>query len=440
MSKKFSFSYINKLAVPAIIAGIVEPILSLTDTAIVGNVTYNSKEALAAVGIAGSFIATLAWVCSQSRVAIVAIVAEYLGKKKLDKVATLPAQIIWINILLGLAVCLITNVLAVEIFKLYHADGVLLEYTSQYYRIRVLGFPFLLISVSIFAVFRGLQNTFWPMVVSATGAVINIVLDYVLVYGIDGYIPAMHIAGAAWASLIAQVVMGVFSLILFFTKTPFSLAVSNKVNSQLKRLAGISLNMLIRTIALNLSLILANVYATKYGEKYIAAFTIAYQLWLFFAFFIDGYASVSGIVSGKLKGENDFKSLRILVNTVVKYSVVVSLILMTLFALGYNYIGGLFTNDIAVIETFKTIFWMVLLMQPINAVAFVYDDLFKGLAEAVKLRNVILAATFLGFVPTLYISDYFNLHVYGIWLAFLVWMLIRAFVLWRQFPLILKQK
>jgi Na+-driven multidrug efflux pump len=70
-------------------------------------------------------------------------------------------------------------------------------------------------------------------------------------------------------------------------------------------------------------------------------------------------------------------------------------------------------------------------MQPLNAVAFVYDGAFKGLAEAVALRNTLILATFIGFVPAIYIGDYFNLGLYGIWIAFTVWMLLRAGILIR---------
>jgi len=61
MSKvnRVGFKEINKLAVPSIIAGIAEPLLSIVDTAVVGNVSFDSIEALAAVGIAGSFISAM---------------------------------------------------------------------------------------------------------------------------------------------------------------------------------------------------------------------------------------------------------------------------------------------------------------------------------------------------------------------------------------------
>ncbi|WP_010134226.1 MATE family efflux transporter [Ochrovirga pacifica] len=435
---KFSFKYINSIAVPAIVSGVVEPILSLTDTAVIGNVSINAKEALAAVGIAGSFIATLGWIFTQSKVAIVALVAEYLGKKQLDKIIGLPAQMIAINAILGCIVYAVTYLLTIQIFKLYNAENMVLEYTVSYYRIRALGFPLLLFIVSVFSIFRGLQNTFWPMVISGCGALLNIGLDFALVYGVEGWIPAMHVKGAAWASVISQIMMFVLALILMFAKTPFRLKIIWKIHPELKRTLAISLNMLVRTVALNTSLILSNAYATKYGSQYIAAFTIAFQIWLFFAFFIDGYASVTAIVSGKLKGENNYIGLHQLVKTVSKYAVVISVVLSGFFFLFYEKVGVFFTKDQEVIGTFQTFFWMVLVMQPLNAIAFVYDDVYKGMAEAVTLRNTQLIATFCGFVPALLFFDYFQFQIFAIWIAFVVWMLIRALLLHLKFVKLIK--
>jgi Na+-driven multidrug efflux pump len=92
-------------------------------------------------------------------------------------------------------------------------------------------------------------------------------------------------------------------------------------------------------------------------------------------------------------------------------------------------LGRLFSQDPDVLRLFSSIFWIVLLMQPINAVAFVFDGIFKGMAEAVALRDTLLAATFLGFVPALLIGDYFDLGLYAIWIAFTVWMILRGGIL-----------
>jgi MATE family multidrug resistance protein len=428
-----TFKGINKLAIPAIIAGIAEPILSITDTAIVGNLQQHPTEALAAVGIAGSFISAMIWILAQTRSAISATISKYLGAKKLDEIGTLPAQIIMINLILSGIIWFLTVFFVEQIFRLYNADGLVLNYAIDYYKIRAIGFPLTLFVFSVFGVFRGLQNTYWPMVISVIGAVLNVVLDFILVFGIEGFIEPMNVKGAAWASVIAQAVMAILSLVLLLKKTPFNLKLSFTFNKEIINLLGLSLNLMGRALSLNIALYLANAYATKYGNSYIAAQTIAFQIWLFFAFFIDGYSSVGDIVSGKLLGEKNYKKLWRLSIKLSRYSIVVSIILALFCVIFYFPIGRLFSQDPLVLHSFYGIFWMVLIMQPINAVAFVFDGIFKGLGEAATLRNLLLFATFLGFIPVLLIGDHFNLKLYGIWLAFTVWMLMRAGILVIKF-------
>ncbi len=433
MDVKISFKQINKLAIPAIIAGIAEPLLSITDTAIVGNLEFNAVEALAAVGIAGSFLSTLFWILAQTRSAISAIVSQYLGAKKLEEIASLPAQIIAINVLLSIGLYLLTVVFVTAIFKMYNADGLILNYAVSYYKIRAFGLPFTLFTFSVFGVFRGLQNTYYPMLISIVGAILNVALDFTLVFGIEGFIAPMHIQGAAIASVIAQIVMAILALVLFLKKTPFNLKIKIPFNKEIKRLLSLSLNLFIRALSLNFALYLANSYATKYGATFIAAQTIAFQIWMFFAFFMDGYSSVGNIVSGKLLGEKNYKKMFLLSKDLVKYTIVIAFILGSICFVFYKPFGTLFTDDKVVLDAFYGIFWIVILMQPINAVAFVYDGIFKGLAKATTLRNTLIIATFIGFLPTLLIADFFNLKLYAIWIAFTVWMLFRAGILFVLF-------
>jgi len=417
------------LAIPAIIAGIAEPLLSITDTAIVGNLEINPTEALAAVGIAGSFITAIIWILAQTRSAISAIIAQYLGANKIEEILKLPSQIILINLVLSIAIYAVTIYFIVDIFKLYNAKGLVLDNAVAYYKIRALGLPLTLFVFAIFGVFRGMQNTFWPMLISIIGAVLNVGLDFILVFGIEGFIPEMKIEGAAWASVISQAVMAVMALVLMLKKTPFSLYFSMPFHSEIKRLLALSLNLIIRTAALNIALYLANSYATKYGTNYIAAQTIAFQIWLFFAFFIDGYSSVGNIMSGKLLGEKNYKKIWDLSIVITRYTIIISIILGLVCFAFYIPIGKLFSRENEVLQLFYNIFWIVILMQPINSIAFVFDGIFKGLAEAVILRNTLLVATFFGFLPALLIGDSFDLKLYAIWIAFTIWMIFRSSIL-----------
>ena len=143
------------MAIPAIIAGIAEPLLSITDTAIVGNLKINPTEALAAVGIAGSFITAIVWILSQTRSAISAIISQYLGANKIGEILKLPSQIIFINIVLSIVIYVVTIYFIDDIFTLYNARGLVLENAVYYYKIRSLGLPLTLFVFAVFGIFRG---------------------------------------------------------------------------------------------------------------------------------------------------------------------------------------------------------------------------------------------------------------------------------------------
>lgn len=426
MKHPISFKTINNLAIPATIAGIAEPLLSITDTAIVGNIPQDGMESLAAAGIVGSFLSMLIWILGQTRSAISAIISQYLGAGQLDGVKTLPAQAIYLNILLSIVILLSTVFVVEEIFVLLNASGKILELCISYYSIRVWGFPLTLFVFAVMGIFRGLQNTFYPMLIAITGAVLNIVLDLVLVYGVEGLISPMYLEGAAWASLIAQGIMALMAFVLLMTKTNISLALKFPLNQELGRLVVMSLNLFVRAIALNMALILAVREATALGDKYIGAHTIAINLWLFSAFFIDGYGAAGNIMGGKLLGAKNYNGLWDLSKKIMLYGLVISLILVAAGFLFYKPIGRIFSNDPTVLQAFYSIFFILILGIPMNMVAFVFDGLFKGLGEMKYLRNVLLAATFLGFVPMLFLGKFLGWGLYGIWIAFTLWMFIRG--------------
>ncbi|UZO81728.1 MATE family efflux transporter [Aquimarina sp. ERC-38] len=433
MKTNISFKQINKLAVPAIIAGIAEPLLSITDTAIVGNIKEFGTESLAAVGIVGSFLSALIWILGQTRSAISTIISQYLGADKIEEVRTLPAQAIFLNLVLSVFLLGTTLSFAETIFTLYNASDKILEFCKLYYGIRVWGFPLTLFTFAVFGIFRGLQNTFWPMVVAIFGALLNIVLDILLVYGVEDFISPMGIAGAAWASLLSQLLMAIIAGVLLVVKTSISLRLTLPFHKELRTLIFMSLNLFLRSIALNIALYLATAYATDYGPEYIAAYTIAMNIWLFAAFFIDGYGAAGNIMGGRLYGAKKYQELWELSKKVSLYSILVSLGLALIGFIFYYSTGTLFTQEEEVLHQFYAVFFIVLLAQPINGFAFVFDGIFKGLGFMKYLRNVLMGATFLGFIPTLLICDYFGLKLYGIWIAFVVWAIFRGVALTIKF-------
>lgn len=423
VSNPTSLKNINRLAFPAILAGIAEPVISLVDTAFIGQL---GTEQLAAAGIASSFYLMLVWILSQSVTAVAAIVSRHNGQGKLADIKTLIPQGFFANILLGISIFGVTYLFASPIFSFYNAENKILGYCVDYFHIRSIGFPFTLATMFLFGTFRGLQNTVWAMQIAMIGAAINLGLDYVLIFGLESFIPAMGIEGAAWASLTSQVVMLILACFRLLRNTPFNFELKRKLNPAFKWLTGMSSDLLVRTILLNLTFYLAIRQATSYGPAYIAAHTIAINIWLFSSFFIDGYAHAGNAISGMLLGADQRDNIFLLGKKVGKISLIIGAGLMAIYLVFYPFIARIFTSDIEVIQLFNMVFWLVALSQPINALAFAFDGIYKGLGETKFLRNVLMGATLLGFVPVDFVLHYLRPGLIGIWIAFLVWMIIRA--------------
>ena len=432
MTNSVKISDIQKLAIPALISGIAEPILSITDTIIVGNMDENATISLGAVGIVGSFISMLIWVFGQTRSVIASIIAQALGKKKLEEVKDLPAQGILIIIFSSFLIILLTYFNSEGLFKFYNASGNLLKFCVEYFNIRVWGLPFTLLTIGIFGIFRGLQNTYYPMIIAIVGTILNIVLDIILVYGVAGFIDPMFIQGAAYASLIAQISMAFLAVILLYKKTNIKLAVKFPFNPKIKSFMQMFGNLVIRTASLNVTLYFCNAFATKYGDEFIAAYTIAINLWFLVAFIIDGYSSAGTILSGKLYGEKSYGVLMKFGDDLTKIGVKIGIIMCIIGFIFYYPLGRIFNNDPVVLQEFYNVFWIVLAMLPLCSIAFIFDGLYKGLGWMKDLRNVLLFSTFIIFVPFVILFDHYELGLHGIFYAFTLW------ILSRSIPLIIK--
>ena len=116
----------------------------------------------------------------------------------------------------------------------------------------------------------------------------------------------------------------------------------------------------------------------------------------------------------------------------IKYGLVTGLLLTGLGFLFYNEIGSLFIKDQTVQQEFNKVFWIILVMQPLCAITFIFDAIFKGMGEMAFLRNLLLFSTLIVFIPSLLIFDNYDYKLYGIWFTFILWIAARGI------PLILK--
>tara|TARA_X000000950_G_scaffold102746_1_gene129753 strand:+ start:8338 stop:9654 length:1317 start_codon:yes stop_codon:yes gene_type:complete len=426
---------IRSLAIPAILYNITEPLIGLADTAIIGQMENNSTIAQGGVGLAAGLIATLIWGFAQMRTSLSAIISRQYGAQTISRIKSLIPQALVVTMLTGiiLAILLGINYDYVSHFLYGDINDMTFKFSEDYFIIRLYGLPLGLLIALFFGVFRGFQNTYWAMYIGIIGGISNIFLDYIFVLGVDNYISPMGVEGAAWASVISQMLMTLLCVIFFLIKTPFNFKITNRINPFFKEMLLIFMNMFIRTMVLNFVFIISNRYANSYGSNSLAAYTIAYNIWIFSAFFIDGYSNAGNALAGKYIGEKNNEKLKKLGNTLLKINIKIAIVLMCFYTILYQLIGGIFNSNENVIEVFENVFWIVILAQPFNSIAFTFDGIFKGLGKAVDLRNTLIIGTFLFFIPTIYLLDLIIPQLISVWIALSAWMLYRGISLLVKF-------
>lgn len=417
---------INRLAIPAIIASIAEPLISIGDAAIIGQYAEKDSVSLGAVAVGSTFFLSIIWVFAQTRTAMSSVMSRYYGEKKLEAVRTLVPQMTFMNFMLGLFFYLFTNLFSREIFTLYNVEGQQLEETIRYFSIRSIGFPFVLSTMMMFGVFRGIQNTVWAMSISLVGGLINILLDQILIGGVDGFISPMGIEGVAFASLCAQLVMFVMAIFFLYKKAGYSLNFMFPVNQEVYWLLRLTGNLIIRSLAVQTAYFFSGRIAAGCGPHYLNVHGVFWNIWLFSAFFIEGYCSAGNALAGKFYGEKNPEMLWRLSKFMIKRTIAIGVGLTLIYFITYRWIGHLFLTNSTELEIFYSAFWLVALVQPFNAFAFTYDELLKGIGEMKYIRNTLIIATFIGFVPVIHFLDFMEWHLLSVWSAFIVWMSIRG--------------
>src|SRR3954471_24141725 len=188
---------ILRLAFPAFLALVSEPLFLLADAAIVGHL---GTAALAGLGIAAVVLQTVIGVCVFLAYGTTGSVARHMGAGDLRGALTQGVDGLWLAVGIGLVVTLAGGVIADPLVHLFGASEEVADLAGTYLRIAFLGAVPLLLMLAATGVLRGLQDTRTPLVVAVVGNLANIVLNVALVYGLD-----MGIAGSALGTLLAQV-------------------------------------------------------------------------------------------------------------------------------------------------------------------------------------------------------------------------------------------
>ncbi|CCO24200.1 MATE family efflux transporter [Maridesulfovibrio hydrothermalis] len=407
------------LAVPVLFSMIAEPLTGLVDTAFVARL---GPEALASLGIGTMVFSSVFWVFGFLGIGTQTEVAQSLGKGDLDRASSLCWLAVAISVVLGLVLGFGVLPLLGQIAGWMGGSGEVSKLAVDYMSYRLLGAPAMLVVLSCFGSLRGYQDMRSPLWIAVGMNLINVVLDWVLVFGV-GPFPEMGVAGAALASAVSQWIGAVWAVLIvrkhYGFNTGFSLA-------DARRLFSIGGDMFVRTGCVCLFLLLCTRFATKAGADSGAAHQAIRQFFVFLALFLDAFAISGHSLVGYFVGRADRINGRKVAALVCKWSFATGIVLTVAMYLGQQPVAWMLVPPEAAME-FAPAWLAVTFLQPINALSFATDGIHLGTGDFRYLRNAMLIAVSSSTV-VLFAVDYFQPQnmLLWIWIVAGLWTSLRA--------------
>ncbi|MDZ7800934.1 MAG: MATE family efflux transporter [Trueperaceae bacterium] len=416
------------LALPALGALAADPLVSLIDTAFVGRL---GRVPLAALGVNVSVFSFAFVIFNFLAYGTTPMVGTALGRRDMERAGRLVAHAFFLAVVAGVIALGVLQAFAGPILQAMGASGELMAPAAGYLRVRALAGPALLIITAANGAFRGFQDTRTPLRVSLAVAAANLVLDPLFIFAFG-----WGLQGAAWATTLAQWLGAGTFLALVYGRNRRAWRVPWTVPSwaELAPFLRVGWALLIRTFALIGTMTAATAVAARIGVIDVAAHQVAAQLWLFLALIVDALAIAAQALVARYVGEGKPQEARAVSDRLLVLGLAVGAVLGVAFWVGRFWLAGLFSDDPAVVARILALFPFVALMQPLNALVFVWDGVFMAiqdfsfLAVAMAL-SALAAATVMAPVLPL------GLGVAGVWWALVGLMVTRALTLaWRYRP------
>ena len=424
---------ILRLAIPAFLALVAEPLFLLADSAIVGHL---GTEALAALGVASSILLTASGVFVFLAYGTTSVVARRLGSG--DETGAVAAGVdgLWLSVALGAVAGVGMAVAAPWLCAAIGGSPGVQEQATIYLRISAIGIPGMLVVLGATGVLRGLQDTRTPLVVAVVGFGANIVLNLWLVYGLG-----LGIAGSAIGTVLAQTGMAVALVVTVLRKAIRLGAPLAPHTAGILYAARGGVPLLVRTLALRGTIIATTVVAARYGDTVLAAHQIVAIVWNGLAFALDALAIAAQAITGKALGAGDVEQAGTAARTMARWGVGAGIVTGVVLLPLAPFIGRLFSPDPAVVSAAAWAFVVVAVVQWLAGFVFVVDGVLMGAGDTVWLAVAMVGAGVVWVPLTLWASaggavlpGGFGQPLAGLWLWFGGgFMALRGVGLWWRF-------
>ncbi|MCW0483428.1 MATE family efflux transporter [Gaoshiqia sediminis] len=423
------------LALPNIVSNVTIPLLGLVDLALMGHL--KSDIYIGAVSLGTVLFNFIYWGFSFLRMSTSGFTAQTYGEKNQQESFNILARAILISTLISLLIILFQVPVEWLSFKAINGSAEVETLAREYFRIRVWAAPATLGLYALNGWFLGMQNARYPMITSILANVFNIAFSFVFVVFMK-----MNSAGVALGTVIAQYLGLATGLYLFYRKYRQLTTFWNwKVIIDLPALKNffrVNSDIFIRTFCVIGVFTFFTSKSASMDDHILAVNSILIQFLLFFSFFIDGFAFAGEAMAGRYLGEKSKSQFYLLTRKLFLWGAALAVAFSFLFLFGNGLILRLLTNQTALIETAQHYQFWIILTPVLTFASFIWDGIYIGATASREMRNSMLGATLLVFVPAYYFLHE-SIGNHALWLAMMLFMLARGAFQTVLFPKVLRK-
>lgn len=198
------------MSLPMIISMLVQALYNIVDSIFVAKI---SEDALTAVSLAFPIQNLMISVSTGTGVGINALLSKSLGEKKFERANIIARNGVFLAVLSALAFALLGVFGSRLFFEMQTSNPVIIKYGTDYMMIVTIASIGLFMQVTFERLMQSTGKTIFSMIIQGAGAIINIILDPIMIFGMFGF-PRMEVAGAALATIIGQIVAATLGIIL----------------------------------------------------------------------------------------------------------------------------------------------------------------------------------------------------------------------------------
>lgn len=415
---------ILQLAVPSIISNITVPLLGLVDVAIVGHI--GDAAYIGAIAVGSMLFNVIYWLFGFLRMGTSGMTSQALGRRDLAEVLRLLVRSLSIGVGIGVLFFVLQKWLIGCGLWAMSPEADVVELARRYCYVCIWGAPAVLGLYGFTGWFIGMQNTRIPMMVSLTQNVVNIIASLLLVF-----VGGMTVEGVALGTVIAQwwgfLMACLFYRICYRRLSKYDYRRHLFAAEPLKQFFSLNKDIFLRTLCL----VAVNLFFTAAGSRestiVLAVNTLLMTLFTIFSYFMDGFAYAAEALSGKYYGARNMGAFREVVRRTMGFGAVVAVGFTLLYIAGGENFLSLLTSDKQVIAASGEYFWWAVLIPLSGMSAFVFDGIFVGitLSKSMLCSTAVASVSFFGL--------FFGLHPFlgnhALWLAFILYLLLRGIVL-----------